>query len=104
MFTRHRREAHRTLRFCSSLFPMKTVPTTIAPTTTTGSRRFHTMVKPTGSICNLDCSYCYYLHKEELLGSTSKFHMSDEVLETHIRQYIEGQDGAEVVFLSLIHI
>ncbi len=56
------------------------------------------MVKPTGSICNLDCSYCYYLHKQELLGSTSKFRMSDKVLEAHIRQYIEGQDGTEVVF------
>jgi uncharacterized protein len=56
------------------------------------------MVKPTGAICNLDCAYCYYLHKEELLGSASKFRMSDEVLENHIRQYIEGQRGDEVVF------
>ncbi len=56
------------------------------------------MVKPTGAICNLDCAYCYYLHKEELLGSNSKFRISDEVLETHIRQYIEGQRGEEVVF------
>jgi len=61
-------------------------------------RRYHAMVKPVGAICNLDCTYCYYLHKEELLGTASKFRMSDEVLETHIRQYIEGQDGAEVVF------
>ncbi len=60
--------------------------------------RFHAMVKPTGAICNLDCAYCYYLHKEELLGSASKFRMSDEVLENHIRQYIEGQRGDEVVF------
>ncbi len=61
-------------------------------------RRYHAMVKPTGSICNLDCTYCYYLHKQELLGSESKFRISDEILETHIRQYIEGQDGTEVVF------
>lgn len=26
-------------------------------------RRFHVMAKPTGSACNLDCSYCFYLHK-----------------------------------------
>lgn len=26
-------------------------------------RRFHVMAKPTGSTCNLDCSYCFYLHK-----------------------------------------
>jgi len=60
--------------------------------------RFHAMVKPTGAICNLDCAYCYYLHKEELLGSDSKFRISDEILEAHIRQYIEGQRGDEVVF------
>jgi len=55
------------------------------------------MVKPIGPICNLDCTYCYYLHKQELLGSTRKFCISDEILETHIRQYIEGQDRTEVV-------
>ena len=60
--------------------------------------RFHAMVKPTGAICNLDCAYCYYLHKQDLLGSDSKFRISDEILETHIRQYIEGQRGDEVVF------
>jgi uncharacterized protein len=56
------------------------------------------MVKPIGAICNLDCTYCYYLHKEQLLGSTKNFRISDEILETHIRQYIEGQDRSEVVF------
>ena len=56
------------------------------------------MVKPIGSLCNLDCTYCYYLHKKDLLGSTSHFRISDEILETHIRQYIEGQDRSEVVF------
>ena len=60
--------------------------------------RFHAMVKPTGAICNLDCTYCYYLHKEQQLGSNSRFRISDESLETHIRQYIESQRGEEVVF------
>jgi len=65
----------------------------------TGARRsYHAMVKPIGPLCNLDCTYCYYLHKENLLGSTSKFRISDEIVETHIRQYIEGQDRNEVVF------
>ncbi|MGB2634882.1 MAG: anaerobic sulfatase maturase [Candidatus Acidiferrum sp.] len=64
-----------------------------------GSQRaYHVMIKPIGAICNLDCTYCYYLHKQELLGSNSKFRISDEILETHIRQYIEGQDRSEVVF------
>ena len=56
------------------------------------------MVKPIGPICNLDCTYCYYLHKKDLLGSSNQFRISDEILETHIRQYIEGQDRGEVVF------
>ncbi len=51
---------------------------------------YHAMIKPVGAICNLDCSYCYYLHKEQLLGSAIKFQISDAILETHIRQYIEG--------------
>jgi uncharacterized protein len=64
-----------------------------------GARRsYHAMIKPGGSICNLDCTYCYYLHKQDLLGSPSKFRISDEILETHIKQYIEGQDRDEVVF------
>ena len=70
-------------------------PLPIYPGTTP---RFHAMVKPIGAICNLDCTYCYYLHKEQLLGSNSKFRISDEILETHIRQYIEAQRGDEVVF------
>jgi uncharacterized protein len=63
-----------------------------------GKRAYHAMIKPVGAICNLDCSYCYYLHKEDLLGSKSKFQITDEILEMHIRQYIEGQDRDEVVF------
>jgi serine-type anaerobic sulfatase-maturating enzyme len=62
------------------------------------TRSYHAMVKPVGAICNIDCTYCYYLHKEELLGSKSKFQITDEILETHIRQYIEGQDRDSVVF------
>lgn len=61
-------------------------------------KRMHVMVKPTGSLCNLDCSYCYYLPKQELLGKPEQWRISDEVLETFIRQYFEGQNGKEVVF------
>jgi len=61
-------------------------------------RAYHAMIKPIGAVCNLDCTYCYYLHKKELLGSDSKFRISDQVLEAHIKQYIEGQDRDEVVF------
>jgi uncharacterized protein len=48
---------------------------------------FHLLAKPTGAICNLDCAYCFFLDKE-LLYPGSKFRMSDELLETYIRQLI----------------
>jgi hypothetical protein len=54
-------------------------------------RRMHVMVKLTGSLCNLDCTYCYYLSKQELLGKPESWRISDEVLETFIRQYFESQ-------------
>lgn len=60
--------------------------------------RFHTMIKPSGALCNLDCTYCFYLHKTELLEHPKASWMSDQVLEEHIRQYIEGQTGEQVVF------
>jgi uncharacterized protein len=60
--------------------------------------RFHAMIKPIGSTCNLNCTYCYYLHKEELLRQPGVPRMSDGMLEQHIRQYIEAQTGDEVVF------
>lgn len=60
--------------------------------------RFHTMLKPAGALCNLDCPYCFYLHKTDLLGHTPNARMGDELLELHIRQYIEANTGDEVVF------
>ncbi len=51
---------------------------------------FHVLVKPMGPLCNLDCEYCFYLDKSEMYPG-SDFRMSDAVLETHIRTYIESQ-------------
>jgi len=61
-------------------------------------RRIHVMVKPTGAFCNLDCTYCYYLSKQDLLGKPENWSISDKVLEAFIRQYFEGQNYKEVVF------
>lgn len=60
-------------------------------------RAFHVMVKPRGSICNLDCQYCFYLKKEKLYPGAS-FRMSDEMLENYTRQYIQAQAVPEVTF------
>ena len=51
--------------------------------------RIHVLAKPTGSTCNLNCAYCFYLQKEQLYPG-SRFRMSDEMLETYISQLIES--------------
>ncbi len=60
-------------------------------------RAFHVMTKPRGPICNLNCDYCYYIPKAQLYPE-SDFHMSEEVLESFTRQYIEAQQVPEVTF------
>lgn len=53
------------------------------------------MAKPTGAICNLNCSYCFFLDKETLYPGSS-FRMTDGVLEKYIAQLIEGHRSNEV--------
>lgn len=60
--------------------------------------RYHVMVKPAGALCNLDCPYCFYLHKTDLLAHERNARIDDSLLEAHIRQYIEAQTGDEVIF------
>ena len=57
--------------------------------------RFHVMAKPTGAICNLNCSYCFFLDKEALYPG-SRFRMTDELLENYIAELIEGHRSNEV--------
>ena len=56
------------------------------------------MTKPIGPICNLNCSYCFYLEKETLFPPDETFRMSDETLEHYIRDYIGGQQVGDVSF------
>lgn len=64
------------------------------------SKRMHVMTKPIGAACNIDCTYCYYLSKQDLLeykeGCSPK--MSYEDLESYISQYIEQQNTPEIIF------
>ena len=32
----------------------------------------HVMAKPSGSVCNLDCTYCFYLEKDKLYPDRSR--------------------------------
>ena len=61
-------------------------------------RSFYVMTKPIGPLCNLDCTYCFYLEKEKLFPADENYRMSDEVLETYIRQYIQSQETPEIQF------
>ena len=58
---------------------------------------FTTMIKPVGSLCNLDCDYCYYLSKANLYGGHQP-KMTDELLERYISQYIEAVQVPTVTF------
>ncbi len=60
---------------------------------------FNTMVKPVGSLCNLDCVYCYYLDKAGALYKGSHALMTEMILEEYIRQYITAVEMSEVSFL-----
>ncbi len=57
--------------------------------------RIHVLAKPTGAICNLNCSYCFFLDKKSLYPG-SRFRMSDEVLRSYIRQLIESHGAGRV--------
>ena len=59
------------------------------------SPAFHVMAKPSGSACNLNCDYCFFLKKERLYPGSS-FRMSDEVLEAYIKQLLEAHQVPRV--------
>jgi uncharacterized protein len=62
------------------------------------SREFQVFAKPTGSLCNLDCHYCYYLKKERLYPPGEAFRMPDDLLEEYIVQYIDASAGPQINF------
>ena len=53
------------------------------------------MAKPSGAICNLDCTYCFFLSKE-LLYPGDRFRMADEVLYEWIRQTLDAHRAPDV--------
>jgi uncharacterized protein len=60
-------------------------------------RSMHATIKPVGAACNLDCTYCYYLSKEDLLEQRTR-RIQDEILERFVIDYIDAQDVAEIPF------
>jgi len=74
------------------------MPGEVPRTVTRVSEPFVVMAKPVGPVCNLECSYCYYLETARLYTNPHKFRMSDALLETYVRQYIEASPGPTVLF------
>lgn len=60
---------------------------------------FNVMVKPTGSLCNLNCTYCYYLEKKNLYPGKNDFKLPEDLLDKFIKDYIESQQVPVVSFV-----
>lgn len=58
---------------------------------------FQVFIKPVGGSCNMNCSYCYYLDKEEMYQDCGKC-ITDDLLEKYIIQQIDASDDSEVFF------
>jgi uncharacterized protein len=56
---------------------------------------FHLLAKPTGATCNLDCKYCFFLSKDSLYPN-ERTRMSNDVLESYIRQRLAQRDEPEI--------
>jgi uncharacterized protein len=57
---------------------------------------FHLLAKPSGSTCNIDCTYCFFLSKEALYPD-ERMRMSPHTLETYLQQLLECHPGPEVL-------
>ena len=62
------------------------------------AREFQIFVKPVGAVCNLSCSYCYYLCKKGLYPEKGSSRMSDDLLKKYIIQQIEATTDDVVMF------
>ena len=59
---------------------------------------FSVVAKPTGAACNLDCQYCFFLSKE-LLYDQKRQSMSEETLETYVKNFLSASLDGEVTML-----
>jgi len=64
---------------------------------------FQMIAKPVGPLCNLACSYCFYLEKEQqlepLVNAEGSWIMPDEVLKSYIQQKLTSSNSVEEYFL-----
>ena len=62
------------------------------------SEEFQIFLKPAGPLCNLRCSYCYYLEKSRLFRKDKPVLMQEDLLELYIRQHIEASTESVIPF------
>ena len=58
----------------------------------------HLTVKPVGPLCNLNCTYCYYLEKEAFFPKNNNYRMSDTVLNALIHKTFLSKSVPEATF------
>jgi len=62
------------------------------------TREFQIFVKPAGPLCNLNCSYCYYLDKSILFSNAGITRMKEDLLGVYIRSHIQASTGPVIAF------
>jgi uncharacterized protein len=62
------------------------------------SREFQIFVKPAGALCNLSCSYCYYLKKKSLYSGSKDPMMPESLLEKYVIQHISASTDNLIFF------
>lgn len=60
------------------------------------TREFQVFVKPVGSDCNLNCSYCYYINKKT--SRNRDLLNDDHLLEIYISDHIRATDDSLIFF------
>ncbi|MBF9002116.1 anaerobic sulfatase maturase [Vibrio nitrifigilis] len=66
----------------------------------TSISNFQMIAKPSGSVCNIDCTYCFYLEKEKLYPDRKNhWKMDDETLASYIQKQIQSQKGEVIDFI-----
>ena len=53
-----------------------------------GLKTFSLLIKPVGSLCNLECDYCFYLGTDAALGGERPAVMPQDVLEQMVRDFL----------------
>ena len=59
----------------------------------------HVLIKPAGAICNLDCTYCFFLSKE-MLYTGSRLRIAEDLLAIYLKQLLKRHraPGVDVVW------